>query len=107
MANISIKWIVRCFAVRCIVWLGVSFSLWLIVLSISSDGKLSVAVVDVHETSCANAKVFREPRLYHDDELLANDFADPACNRSQSIATSCERNLESKLAIHKFDWTLN
>jgi hypothetical protein len=57
------------------VWRGSRF----IVLRAASNRKLSIAVVDVHETSGANAKLLCKPGLDHYDEVLPDDFSDTAC----------------------------
>jgi len=45
-----------------------------------------------------------EPGLYYDDEILADDFADPPCERSKLISAGCERNFEGKFAVYEFNW---
>ena len=58
----------------------------------------------MHKTARANAKLLCEPRLYHDDEILADDFANPARKRRKLISAGYQRNLESELAVDEFDW---
>jgi hypothetical protein len=79
--------------------------LWLIVLSTSSDGKLSIAVVDMHETADVDPKLLCKPGLDDYDEIFVHDFSDAAGKWSKLIAASCERNLQSELAADEFDWT--
>lgn len=59
-----------------------------IVLRASGDSKLSIQVVDKHQTASADTKSLSEPRRYNYDEIVTDDLADPARKRGKDVAAA-------------------
>ncbi len=98
MENLS----VRRPGVGCIAWLGVWCGFAVIVLCAARNRELSIIVIDVDETASANPQLLCEPRLYDNDEVVANNLSDTACERSKRISARHQRNLESEPAVDEF-----